>query len=214
VLGSLHNHLDPLPFESNGNPVVDPGARTSAPSNGEQPLPVMSCENAPVPRSVRPTSGESHCGRSTGQASRVPEATSQMLSQSSPGIPRPLNTSSAVPSRQGENPPGISTPRLQIESPAHTRNEGINQNTRETLLQEVDPERGPTTGGIRVVLFGENFPVIPLHVCFGDNWVRAVSYGQYHCPFRIDPKICERGGTMPVSCDAVSLHQVVQVLWT
>jgi len=206
--------VDPLPLESNGNPVVDSGARTSARSNGEQVLPAMSCENAPVPRSVEPTSGEPHCGRGRSQASRVPEATSEMLNQSSSGIPRPLNTSSAVPSGQGDSAPGISTPQLQIESPAHTRNESINQNIYETLLQEVDPERGPTTGGIRVVLFGENFPVIPLHVCFGDNWVRAVSYDQYHCPFRIDPKTCDRGGTMPVSCDAVSLHQVVPVLWT
>ena len=172
----------------------------------------MSSEIAPVPPSVDPTSGEPHCGHSISQASRVPEATSQMLSQSSSGIPRRLNTSSAVPSGQGASPPDISTPQLQIESPAHTRNESVNQNTRETLLQEVDPERGPTTGGIRVVLFGENFPVVPLHVCFGDNWVRAVSYAQYHVPFRIDPKICDRGGTMPVSCDAASLHRVVQVL--
>ena len=70
-----------------------------------------------------------------------------------------------------------------MESFAHDRNEGINQNTDETLLEEVDPEKGPTTGGIRVALFGENFPAVPLYVGFGDNWVRAVSYTRYYCPF-------------------------------
>ena len=65
-----------------------------------------------------------------------------------------------------------------------------------------------------MVLFGERFPAFPLYVGFGDKWVRAVSYARYHYPFRIDPKICDRGGTMPVFCDAVSLHQTVQVSWT
>ena len=140
-----------------------------------------------------------------------------MLSQNSSGVSRPLNTSPAVPSGQGARAPDIpippETPQLQTESPTHTRNEGTNQIAVETLLQEVDPEKGPMTGGIRVVLFGENFPVVPLYVCFGDNWVRAVSSARYHYPFRIDPKICDRGGTMPVFCDAVSLHLTVQVSW-
>ena len=70
-----------------------------------------------------------------------------------------------------------------MESPAHTRTEGVNQTTDETLLEEIDPEKGPTTGGIRVALFGENFPAVPLYVGFGDNWVRAVSYAPFHCPF-------------------------------
>ena len=189
--------------------------RTSGSSHCEQILPVMPCENVSIPRSLGPTSGEPHCRREISQASRVPEATSRMLSQSSSGISRPLNTSSAVPSGQGASPPSVSipseTPRLQIESTTHTRNEGINQITGETVLDEVDPERGPTTGGIRIALFGGRFPAVPLYVGFGDNWVRAVSYVRYHYPFRIDPKICDRGGMMPVFCDAVSLHQTVQV---
>ena len=178
----------------------------------------MSCENAPVPRSLGPTPGEPHCGSSKNQSSRVPEATSQMLSQNPSSISQPLNTSSAVPSGQGPIIPDAPTPpevsRLQMESPADTRNEGNNQNTGETLLQEADPEKGPMTGGIRISLFGRNFPAVRLYVGFGDIWVRAVSYARYHCPFRIDPKICDRGGTMPVFCDAVSLHQTDQVLWT
>jgi len=216
VLGSLRC-LDSLPLESNSNPVVYPGTRASASPHREQILPVMSCEDASDPWSHRPTSGEPHSGHSISQAPRVPEATPQMLSESSSGVSRPLNTSSAVPSGQGGSTPDTSIPsetsRLQMESHAHTRNEGVNQITDETLLEEVNPERGPTTGGIRVALLGENFPAVPLHVRFGDNWVRAVSYARYHYPFCIDLKICYRVGAMPVLCNAVSHHHPIQVLW-
>ena len=185
--------MESLPLENNGNPVVDSSTRTSASPHGEQTLPVMSCENASVSRSFGSTSDEPRYGRSSSHAFRVPETTSQMLGESALVIPQPLNTSSAVPSGQGRSAVDISippeAPQLQIESPVHTRNEGVNQNTRETLLEEVDPERGPTTGGIRVALFGENFPTVPLYVGFGCNWVRAVSYAQYHYPFELTPKM-------------------------
>ena len=186
MLGSFPP-LDSLPLESNSHPAVYSGMRTSASPHGEQILPVASCEDASVPRSHGPTLGEPHCWQSTSQASRVPEATSQMLSQGSSGVSRAPNTSSAVPSGQGGSPPDIpipsETPQLPTESPARTRNELMNQNTDETLLEEVDPQKGPTTGGIRVALFGENFPAVPLYVGFGDNWVRSVSYARYLSPF-------------------------------
>ena len=176
MLGFLHD-VDSRPLESNSHPVVDSGTGTSAAQAGEQILPVMSSENASVPG---PTSDEAHGGRSVNQSSRIPEATSQMLSQSSSGTSRPLNASSLVPlGGQGAGAPDISTPpetpQLEIESPAHTRNESISQNMAQTLLHEVVPEKGPTTGGICVALFGENIPAVPLYVCFGEKWVRAVS---------------------------------------
>ena len=183
MLGSLRS-LYSLPLESNSNPVVYSGTRTSASPHGEQNHSVISCENASGTRSQGPTSGEPYSGHSTGLASRVPESTSQILSQGSSGVSRTLNTPSAVPSGQGGSAGDIPIPSgTQIDSPAHSRNEGINQNTDETLLEEVDPEKGPTTGGIRIALFGENFPAVPLYVGFGDNWVRAVSYARKHYPF-------------------------------
>ena len=205
----------PLPLESKVNPS---GMGTITSPNGEQIPPVLLCEISSVPRVLEPTSGEPHCGIGISQSSRVPGATSQMLSQNPSGTPQVHNTSLVAPSRQGCSAPGISIPsetsQPQVESLVNARNEGINQTTRDTLLQEVNPERGPMTGGMRVVLFGENFPAVPLYVGFGDQWVRAVSYTRYHYPFRIDPEICDRDGTTPVSCDAVSLHQTVQVSWT
>ena len=189
MLGSLH-HLGSPPLESNSNPLLDSGTRPNASPNGEQTLPVMSCENAPIPRSLGPTSGEPHCGRSMNQSSRVPNTTSETLGQSLSGTSRPLNTTSGVPSQpsqpsgQGASAPDIPIlSETRIESPAHSRGEGINQATGETFLEEVDPGRGPTTGGIRIALFGENFPAVPLYVGFGDNWVRAVSYAQRHYSF-------------------------------
>ena len=183
MLGSLHL-VDTQPPESDNNPVFYSGARTSASPNGEQIPPVIPCENPPVPG---PTSGEPHCGPSVNQSSRVPEATSRTLSQNSSGTSQGPNTSSAIPSGQGGSAPDISIPsetsRLQIESPVHTHNEDIDQITDETLLEEVVPQKGPTTGGIHVDLWGQHFPAILLYVRFGDNWVRAVSYARYHCPF-------------------------------
>ena len=92
-----------------------------------------------------------------------------------------------MPSGQGPSAPDISTPpessRSQAESPEHTRNESIDQTRGETLLEEVVPQKGPTTGGIHVDLWGQNFPAVLLYVRFGDNWVRAVSYARYHYPF-------------------------------
>jgi len=176
--------VDSLPLASNGNLVVDSGTRTSASPNGEQILPAMSCENASVPFSFGPTSSEPYGGGGMNQSSRIPE---EILSQNSSGTSRALNTPSAVPSGQGGSAPVVSTPseapQVQIESPAHTHNESINQNTGATVLEEVVPTKGPMTGGVPIALFGENFPAGPLYVCFGDNWARAVRYAWYHCPF-------------------------------
>ena len=205
--------LDFLPLESNSNHAGYFGTWTNKSPHGEQILPGTSYASASVPRF---TLDEPPCGHSTSQGSRVPEATLQIPNQS-PGASRPPNPSSAVPSGQGGSPPDIfipsETPQFPTESPAHTRNEGINQNTDEILLEDVVPEKGPMTGGIGIALFGENFPDAPLYAGFGDNWVRAVSHTRYHYPFWIDPKICGSAGAMPVLCDAVSLDHPIQVLW-
>ena len=206
MLGSL-GPLNPLLLESNSS------TWTNASLHGEQILPDMSYANASVHRSHGFTLGEPH---SISQGSGVPETTFQIPNQGPSGASRPLNASSAVPSGQGGSPPDISIPpetsQLQIESPAHTRNEGINQNTDVILLEEIVPEKGPMTGGIGIALFGENFPDVPLYVVFGDNWVRAVSHTRYHYPFWIDPEICGRPGAMPVLCNAVSHDHPIQVL--
>ena len=67
------------------------------------------------------------------------------------------------------------TSRLKIESPVHTRNGGIDQVRGEALLEEVVPQKGPTTGGIPITLWGQDFPAVPMYVRFGDSLVRAVS---------------------------------------
>ena len=111
-----------------------------------------------------------------------------MSSQNSLGTSQVPNTSSAVPSGQGIGAPDISTPskstRLQAESPVHTRNEGINQNTGEASFV-VAPDKGPMTGRIQIILYGENFPGGPLYVLFGENWARAVCYTRYRIRFEL-----------------------------
>ena len=87
---------------------------------------------------------------------------------------------SALHSGQGSSIPNLlmplTTPPLSVEEPEGTHNGHTNQASDEIFLEEVVPETGPMTGGIHIVLLGENFPSTPLHVGFGDNWVRAVSY--------------------------------------
>ena len=73
----------------------------------------------------------------------------------------------------------LTAPQLNVEEPEDTHSGDTNQALSKVFLEEVLPEKGPTTGGIHIALFGENFPSTPstpLYVAFGDNWVRAVSY--------------------------------------
>jgi hypothetical protein len=43
-----------------------------------------------------------------------------------------------------------------------------------TYVEELAPERGPLTGGLRVVILGDNFPTFPLFARFGNVVVRTV----------------------------------------
>jgi hypothetical protein len=47
---------------------------------------------------------------------------------------------------------------------------------REPVLQEANPSRGPTTGGLEIWIEGSNFPMslTPLYARFGDNFARVV----------------------------------------
>ena len=46
-----------------------------------------------------------------------------------------------------------------------------------TEVEEVTPDRGPTTGGVRIIITGDNFPLVQLYVRFGDWVTRAVGRG-------------------------------------
>jgi hypothetical protein len=82
----------------------------------------------------------------------------------------------------------LATSQLRVEEPVGTRSGDTNQAPNDIFLEEVLPERGPTTGGIHVAIFGENFPSTPLYVMFGDNLVRAVSQTLYFPHHRLIPK--------------------------
>jgi hypothetical protein len=154
------------------------GDRThaSALPRSEQTLPVLPLEAVTVPGSISVEPQGAHGVR---QASGVHQPTSQISNESTSGTSGVHDTLSALPSGQGSNVPNLLMPlmasQLQVEEPEGTRSRDTNQTPNETFLEEVLPERGPTTGGIHVAIFGENFPSTPLYVAFGDNWVRAVS---------------------------------------
>ena len=48
---------------------------------------------------------------------------------------------------------------------------------RDPELQEANPSRGPTTGGLQIWIEGSDFPtgLMPLYARFGDNFARVVS---------------------------------------
>ena len=62
-----------------------------------------------------------------------------------------------------------------IDPSARDSQQGVDNIRGETLLEEVVPQKGPTTGGTRINLWGQNLPANPIFVRFGDNCVRAVS---------------------------------------
>jgi len=199
-----------------GPEMVHSRTRANAQPDMEQILPVTPLDVAPVPQSLGSTSSRPQGCRSVNQASGVPEATIRVLSESSSGTSGGPNTPSALPSGQGSSAPYITIPsetsRSQIEAPARTCNEGINQTADETFLEEVVPEKGPMIGGIRIVILGENFPAVPLYVGFGNNWVRVVSCARNRSPYICDPKIYNRSDATPVHCDVLSLHHPRRVL--
>ena len=146
-------------------------------SRSEQTLPVLPPQPVIIPGSI---SVEPQCGRGVSQTSGVPPRSSHVSNESSSGTSGVPDAPSALHSEQGSSIPNplmpLRTPQLNVEEPEDTHSGDTNLALSEVFLEEVLPEKGPTTGGIHIALFGENFPSTPLYVAFGDNWVRAVSY--------------------------------------
>jgi hypothetical protein len=158
-------------MESNvGLEMIYPHTRASGLPDGGQNFHPTPTEAPSV--SHGPILAESQSGRSANQASRVSGVTQPPLSGSSSGT---SGASSAMPSGQGGRPIPPETPQPRTDTPASDCNEGSNDVGDEIFLKDVVPKKGPMTGGIDIVIFGENFPDIPLYVGFGNNWVRAVS---------------------------------------
>ena len=178
----------------------------------EQTFPVFPLEAATVPRSISP---EPQCVGGESQASGVPLTTSQVPNECSSGIPGAPDTLLALPAGQASSVPGLLMPlippQFQVEGPEGTHCRDTYQASNEIFLEEVLPEKGPTTGGIKIAILGENFPSTPLYVGFGDSWVRAVSK-HLTLLFIINPKTYGRRGATPIHCDAIFLHLLRLVL--
>ena len=140
-------------------------------SCSEHTLPVLPLQPVTILGSI---SVEPQCGRGASQASGVPIHTSQISNKSSSGTSGVPDAPSALHSGQGSSVPNLLMPlmtsQIRVGEPEGT------YSPNEIFLEEVLPEKGPTTGGIHIVIFGDNFPSTPLYVAFGENWVRAVSY--------------------------------------
>ena len=156
--------------------MIDDRIHTGAVSCSEQTPPGLPPQPVTIPGSI---SVEPQCGRGVGQASEAPIHTSQISSESSSGTSGVPDAPSALHSGQESSVPNLlmplTTSHLRVEEPEGTRNGDTNQAPSEIFLELVIPDNGPTTGGIHIAIFGENFPPTPLYVAFGNNWVRAVS---------------------------------------
>ena len=150
---------------------------TGAASCSERTLPVLPLQPVSIAGSI---SIEPQCGRGKSQASGGPLHSSQISNEGSSGTSGVHDAPSALHAGQGSSVPNLlmplTTPQVNVEGPEDTHSGDTNQVLNEIFLEEVLPEKGPTTGGIHIAIFGENFPSTPLYVAFGDNWVRAVSY--------------------------------------
>ena len=94
---------------------------------------------------------------------------------------QPVNSSPVDPPRQHTSPLRAlpSPPSTQIDPGANlptNRAEGSFDASAEPsiVLEELSPDNGPITGGIKILLVGANFPMSPLFVRFGRNITMAV----------------------------------------
>ena len=74
-----------------------------------------------------------------------------------------------------DNPP-LSSPREVALTPRQPVTEGGTNDGRDPMLQEANPSRGPTTGGLQIWIEGSDFPtgLTPLYARFEDNFARVV----------------------------------------
>ena len=150
---------------------------TGAVSCSERTLAILPPQPVTIPGSI---SVEPTCGRGASEVSGAPIHTSQISNESSSGTSGAPDAPPALHSGRGSSVPNLpvllTTSQSRGEEPEGTRSGDANQAPNEIILQEVVPDKGPTTGGIHIIILGENFPATPLYVAFGGSWVRAVSY--------------------------------------
>ena len=76
-------------------------------------------------------------------------------------------------------------------------------------VEEVVPHKGPTTGGVDIIILGFNFPSTPLYIRFGDSITRTVSEALCWLGDWTDLVGRRLGGTK-LLCDALSPQHLVQ----
>jgi len=121
--------------------------------------PVMAPDHASRARPTAPQSvGASGQGQRSSGDSREPSSEPPTVPAVNSRIPSPMEV--AIPSCQAVT--------AAVEEGA--------TDGRDPVLQEANPSRGPTTGGLRIWIEGSDIPtgLEPLYARFGDNFVRVV----------------------------------------
>ena len=78
-----------------------------------------------------------------------------------------------------------------------------------TEVEEVVPHKGPTTGGVSIIILGFNFPSAPLYIRFGGFITRTVSE-TLRWPGDCTDRVGRRLGGTKLLCDAFSPQHLVQ----
>jgi len=166
--------------------VVEEGQKDTSGAENERPLcsicskarpPVAAAQSQlqpepqQLPDRVGSTSSDRHIDSVTATTDSASSGTSAAAETS-------LATVSSQSNRQGQQQAvSLRDRRLQTREGAPAAEE-VDPTDRPTEVWEVTPDRGPTTGGVRIVITGDNFPSTPLYVRFGDFITRAVSNAQ------------------------------------
>ena len=116
----------------------------------------------------------------------VTAATDSASSGTSAAAKTSLASVSSQSDRQGQQQAvSLRDGRFQTREDAPAGDE-VDPTDGPTEVGEVTPDRGPTTGGVRIVITGGNFPSTPLYIRFGDFITRAVSGPQHWRGSRTD----------------------------
>jgi hypothetical protein len=149
--------------QQGGNSIPVPSIRRKVNHDKRLVVPAISSSVRPS-TPVQPSSGSS--GGHSNTASISSQTNNPTLA---PASVRDL--ASPAPHAEPPRPTTIPPPSASVEDPMDGQN---------SVIEETNPARGPTTGGKHVWIYGSNLPSgsTPLYARFGENVTRVVSVSE------------------------------------
>ena len=155
------NTLDPLPVPPSVQVVIIPETTTNQPTN-----------LLPEPQESLDRTRSTSSNRLLGSVTATTDSTSSGTSAAAETSPSSDSSVSDQPGQQHALPFRDGRMRPLEDFPAEDEAGPV---VLSTELEEVSPDRGPTTGGVRIIILGKNFPSGRLYARFGDFITCTVS---------------------------------------